>query len=187
MTLSLDLILLIAKYVLLAALYGFVYIVFRTMFAQLRTAGEPQSASERRGAETDRIPVKTTADTTAAAHPPRRQSRSSPVLLVVASADPERLPPGTELPLDGERSLGRAPDNNVVLPDRFASQHHALILARGTQRILCDRGSTNGIYVNGRRTVADTTLHDGDHLVLGRSEFIYQAAGSNHSSTGSGT
>ncbi len=72
----------------------------------------------------------------------------------------------------GGGSIGRAHDNDWVLPDpeRYLSAHHARIRFRDGTFYLFDT-STNGVYVNdqneklGRR--ASHPLRDGDHLHLG--------------------
>lgn len=70
-------------------------------------------------------------------------------------------------------SIGRAPDNDWVLPDpeRYLSAHHALIDYQGGAYFLNDQ-STNGVYVNdsdqpvGRGS--PIRLYDGDRLRLGQ-------------------
>jgi two-component system cell cycle response regulator len=72
---------------------------------------------------------------------------------------------GTEL------SVGRAPDNDVCLPDLNVSQHHARVRANADGVIVIeDLKSTNGIFVNGER-VTQRTLGDGD-LVLIRPQYL---------------
>jgi len=70
-------------------------------------------------------------------------------------------------------SIGRAPDNDWVLPDpeRYLSAHHAMIDYQGGAYFLNDQ-STNGVFVNdsdqpvGRG--APIRLYDGDRLQLGQ-------------------
>ncbi|MCS7080462.1 MAG: FHA domain-containing protein [Chloracidobacterium sp.] len=53
----------------------------------------------------------------------------------------------------GRLTIGRAPDNDIQLDMPQVSKHHA-VLGRDAQGFtLEDLGSTNGVYVNGRRTV----------------------------------
>jgi predicted component of type VI protein secretion system len=69
-------------------------------------------------------------------------------------------------------SIGRAADNDWVLPDpdRLLSNHHAQIEVDGTELRIVDL-STNGIFVNGAREALghrrSHRLTDGDRLRLG--------------------
>jgi len=74
-------------------------------------------------------------------------------------------------------SIGRAPDNDWVLPDqkRLVSGHHCDIEYRGGGYWICDR-STNGVFVNElEEPVSETgpvALQDGDRLHLGDYEIL---------------
>src|SRR6185437_12930598 len=48
-------------------------------------------------------------------------------------------------------TIGRAPENNVVLDDLLVSRSHALLRRSGDQWELVDNNSANGTYVNGNR------------------------------------
>lgn len=63
-------------------------------------------------------------------------------------------------------TLGRAPDNALVLTSRFVSGHHARIEPEGQGHRIVDAGSTNGLLYAGRR-VDRHTLADGDVLRIG--------------------
>lgn len=60
------------------------------------------------------------------------------------------------LPLEG-LELGRAPENSLCLPEPEVSRHHALLrISADLDAVeLRDLGSTNGVFVNGRRAEAD--------------------------------
>lgn len=49
-----------------------------------------------------------------------------------------------------EISIGRGPENDLVLPDGNVSTRHAKLTVRDGKFIIVDSGSTNGVYVNGR-------------------------------------
>jgi hypothetical protein len=78
--------------------------------------------------------------------------------------------PGTDAtrwPLDRDTvTIGRGPDNQVVLPDREVSRHHAQIRHEGGRYVLVDLGSKNGTLVNGSRIERATPLADGDEIRL---------------------
>ncbi|MGA7980925.1 MAG: type VI secretion system-associated FHA domain protein TagH [Chromatiaceae bacterium] len=73
---------------------------------------------------------------------------------------------------DSGGTIGRSPDNNLVLPDpdRWVSGHHAEIRFRDGRFFLTDT-STNGTYVNhAAEPVPDgqeIELHDGDEVSIG--------------------
>ena len=48
-------------------------------------------------------------------------------------------------------TIGRGPENNVVLNDLLVSRRHALLRRSGNQWELLDNNSANGTYVNGNR------------------------------------
>jgi ABC-type multidrug transport system ATPase subunit len=64
-------------------------------------------------------------------------------------------------------SIGRAPDNDIVLSDLLVSRHHAILSRDPQGRFgLADLGSHNGTFVNGQR-VSSTVLHEGDIVGIG--------------------
>lgn len=89
--------------------------------------------------------------------------QNSKALLHVAQEGEE--PKGT--PLNGELlTIGRWPDNDIVLPDRMVSRHHAHIHREGDCYVLEDLGSTNGTFVNGARLGSRHRLDDGDRIQI---------------------
>ena len=71
-------------------------------------------------------------------------------------------------------TIGRAPDNALVLRDGRASRHHARIDGRRGSLVLADLGSTNGSYVNDRR-VESVALGEGDRIRIGTTTLIVEA------------
>jgi hypothetical protein len=71
-------------------------------------------------------------------------------------------------------TIGRAPDNGIVLRDGRASRHHARIDARRGSLVLSDLGSTNGSYVNDRR-VESIALGEGDRIRVGTTTLLVEA------------
>jgi adenylate cyclase len=70
-------------------------------------------------------------------------------------------------PLVGdEMRLGRGSDNDIVLADFSVSRHHAVLRREADGWMVVDRGSTNGVVVNGA-LVQGATLHSGDRVTLG--------------------
>jgi hypothetical protein len=63
-------------------------------------------------------------------------------------------------------SLGRHPDNDVVISDPTVSGMHAHLEITNGIYIIVDKGSTNGTYVNGKKVINNQTLNKGDELRL---------------------
>lgn len=70
---------------------------------------------------------------------------------------------------DRALTLGRAPDNDIVIASRFVSGRHARIEPHGVAHQIVDVGSTNGLLYEGRRLNANAPhmLADGDVLRIG--------------------
>jgi len=66
-------------------------------------------------------------------------------------------------------TIGRAPENDIVLVSRFVSARHARIEPDGAAHRIIDVGSTNGLLAEGRRIPPHTPrqLADGDLLRIG--------------------
>jgi hypothetical protein len=67
---------------------------------------------------------------------------------------------------EGVTTIGRRPDNDIVLSDRAVSGRHACIELTGGQATIQDLDSTNGTFVNGRR-VTTHSLRDGEIIAIG--------------------
>jgi hypothetical protein len=77
-------------------------------------------------------------------------------------------------------TIGQAPENDLVITQDLSgwetvSRRHARIYAQAGRWIVEDLGSTNGIYVNGRRT-GRNLLRDGWRLGVGGVEFVFHAS-----------
>ena len=98
----------------------------------------------------------------------RNSARRAPRAFIEVPAERRRLALAGE-PL----TIGRDPENDLVLDDRRVSRRHAEIRLRLGRYTLYDLQSTNGTFVNGRR-VAEVVLSDGDRIAIGGSELIVQ-------------
>jgi hypothetical protein len=74
-------------------------------------------------------------------------------------------------------TIGRAPDNRLVIRDGRASRHHARIDGRRGSLVLSDLGSTNGSFVNDRR-VDSVALGAGDRIRIGTTALLVEAVAS---------
>jgi len=73
-------------------------------------------------------------------------------------------------------TIGRAADNDLVVPDGRVSRHHARISGRRGTLVYTDLGSTNGSRVNGA-PVGELVLGAGDRIELGDTSVIVEATG----------
>ncbi|HEY4285341.1 MAG TPA: adenylate/guanylate cyclase domain-containing protein [Chthoniobacterales bacterium] len=84
---------------------------------------------------------------------------------------------GDRLPLKGTCSLGRSPENSVVLPTEKVSRRHAVIHAQNeTEFWLVDLGSSNGTFRNSIRIKQPTRLFSGDRIEIGSMAFTFHVA-----------
>ncbi|MGH3147062.1 MAG: FHA domain-containing protein [Rubrobacter sp.] len=160
--LELQVPLLAAKALLLLLLFAFIYAVMSRGIGDLRKV--PDDESFVPGRERDgRGPY-------AAA---RSSSPSVPELIV---EDSDILAPQTRFQLeDGETSVGRSSGSGIVLKsDDYASGQHAQLTRHGGLLYVEDLGSTNGTFVNGRKTVGATPLRDGDTVRVGSTTFRFE-------------
>ena len=83
---------------------------------------------------------------------------------------------GKQYPLrtNGITTVGRAPDNDIVLADTTVSQHHAVLSFDGRSASVRDLGSSNGTFVGAAR-ISETPLTDGSNFRLGGVTFTYKA------------
>jgi two-component system, cell cycle response regulator len=75
--------------------------------------------------------------------------------------------------------LGRDPSCQIILDDPHVSRVHAeIICTDGKQIVIKDAGSTNGVFVNGKK-ITEQALSDGDKILIGTRlyfKFAYQDA-----------
>lgn len=65
-------------------------------------------------------------------------------------------------------SVGRGPDNDVVIPDPEVSRHHALFWCEDGGVFVRDMGSANGTFLDGERVVDTAAVPYGATLRLGK-------------------
>jgi pSer/pThr/pTyr-binding forkhead associated (FHA) protein len=74
---------------------------------------------------------------------------------------------GREHRLDGGAVIGRAGGCDIHLDDPLVSRRHARVFSTEVGTAIQDLGSSNGLYINGRRSRGITPLHPGDVVQLG--------------------
>jgi len=84
---------------------------------------------------------------------------------------------GRDYPLRSAATrIGRLSDNDIVLDSANVSRHHAVIVDTGTNYIINDLRSSNGVHVRHQRIRTAATIHDGDHIRICDHEFTFQIA-----------
>lgn len=73
--------------------------------------------------------------------------------------------------------IGRNQDNDIVLDSDRISRYHAEIVREGQTMKVVDKGSRNGIWVNGQRVRESCVIKPGDKLRIGRLEFKFVVKG----------
>jgi len=90
--------------------------------------------------------------------------------LVVISGEPADefwpLEPGQRL------TIGRSPDNHIVLPDELCSRHHAELVCDHDGWSIRDLRSRNGVRVNGELIRDAARLALGDRIRIGQTELL---------------
>jgi len=97
---------------------------------------------------------------------------------------PERVPANAEhwlmdqggiYPLRvGVNTVGRLPDNDVVIQGPYVSRRHCAILVHaGTGCELYDIASKNGTFINGQRLDGPTHLRSGDEIRMCDRNFVF--------------
>lgn len=159
--LELEVPLLAAKALLLLLLFAFIYSVVSRSIGDLRRVPEKSGESPER----------------------RNGQRQSSYRRVISTGKPELVVESSgvlaselRFPInDGSSTvLGRSSKSDVVLKsDDYVSGEHALITRHGGLLYVEDNGSTNGTYVNDRKTVGATPLREGDSIRVGSTTFRF--------------
>ena len=83
---------------------------------------------------------------------------------------------GLERSLHRELTIGRDPENDLVLITKTVSRHHARLVERDGRWFVEDRGSFNGTLLNGHRIQpgAQLPLRHADRIQLGSQTIVFQ-------------
>ncbi len=72
----------------------------------------------------------------------------------------------------GSLTIGRATDNDIVIPDVLASRHHATLIPTPGGTEIADNRSINGTFVNGSR-IDTALLNEGDVVTIGNVDLVF--------------
>lgn len=172
-----DLTFTILKYAFLILLWVFVFFVVKSLGRDVGVFS-PRSSRKRR--------QRTNQAQQTVAAPPAPQPRSAGSVESRRSSAVRSQPAATVLvvidgPLAGTTvslssrpiTLGRAPDNAIILDDEFVSAHHARVFydpSSGNWAVE-DMNSTNGTVVNGQRIHGAVMLPTGVPVRIGATTF----------------
>ena len=160
----------ILKLVLLVLLYLFFARVLWAVWSEVRQPAATRGHAEfnpsppppgNGGALAERRDVK-----------PAKGRGSAPARLVVIEPKERR---NTVFAIDGTVTIGREPDNTIVLAhDTYLSGHHASITRTDGGVMAVDLGSRNGTFLNGMRLAEPRPLKIGDRIQIGYTVFEAQ-------------
>jgi len=73
-------------------------------------------------------------------------------------------------------TIGRKPDNNIIVNDSYASGYHCQISQYDNRSFrLLDRNSKNGTFVNGRQVIGEIILQPTDVIRIGNTTLPWQS------------
>ena len=73
-------------------------------------------------------------------------------------------------------TIGRNPDNDIVIDDSFVSRHHCQIIQDDTGNFrLVDFGSSNGTFVNGVQITGEVMLNPNDAVLIGNTTLPWRS------------
>lgn len=162
-----DQVLDILKLVLLALLYLFFARVLWAVWSEVR---EP--ANVRQGEQPSMSPARAGGVAGGAAPPAGRRApsppkgrRGVPARLVVTEPKERK---GTAYAIDGSVTIGREPDNTLVVEnDTYISSYHAKVAIENGAVVVDDLGSRNGTFLNGTKITKQYTVNTGDRIQVG--------------------
>lgn len=77
---------------------------------------------------------------------------------------------------DAVLTIGRSPDCDIPIRDRYLSRKHAAFRWSAQGWVIDDHGSANGTFVNGERVDGQLSLSPGDRITLGDSSIVIEGS-----------
>jgi pSer/pThr/pTyr-binding forkhead associated (FHA) protein len=81
-----------------------------------------------------------------------------------------------EYPIGLMATIGRLPDNTLVIDNPAVSSHHACVFRDGDHFVVEDLDSTNGTFVNEER-ITRHVLRNGDVVLVGKHKLVFDEIG----------
>ena len=82
----------------------------------------------------------------------------------------------TAVSLTAPVTIGRLPDNTIVIDNSAVSSRHVRVAREGPQFVVEDLGSTNGTFVNGEK-ITKRGLRHGDTILVGKHKLFFDRMG----------
>ena len=156
------------------------------LLRQMGTAVLPSS----RAPSTSMLPARTSMLPARTSILPASQPRSTRILSIGLPAEEAPGPPVSEAPIEArfelagrvlpifgkQVSIGTAPEAGVRLNDSSVAYLHAQVTQQGQALYLRDAGTLTGTWVNGVPLAGAHALHDGDRVVVGRTELVFRSS-----------
>lgn len=105
----------------------------------------------------------------------RKVKRKKLGLEVIQGGGSDNIKIGSVYLLQGDFTIGRKPNNSLVLSDPFVSGNHAKIYFKNNEYVLEDLASTNGTILNGESIKEEVYLDVDDEIKIG--EYIFKVVG----------
>ena len=141
------------KFGFLAVLYAFLFWAARSAIRDVR--GGPRQAVDATGF-----------------HEARGHASTTDAVLTVLRGG--GLDPGSRIDLFGGITIGRSPEADVRIEDRYSSGIHARVHTRAGVYYVEDLASTNGTYLNGAPLNGELALNDLDEIRIGDTELRFE-------------
>jgi NADPH-dependent 2,4-dienoyl-CoA reductase/sulfur reductase-like enzyme/pSer/pThr/pTyr-binding forkhead associated (FHA) protein len=149
-----------------------------------------QVATSALPSRTSLIPNRTSALPSRTSLLPASQPRSTKMLSIGLHAEAPPAPPVSDAPIEARFeiaghvvpitgklcSIGSAPESGVRLNDPAVAFLHAQVSQQGNALYLRDAGTQTGTWVNGVPLAGAHALHDGDRVVVGRTELVFRSS-----------
>lgn len=136
---------LIFRYIIIAIIYIIIFFALRIMYKDLKGSNKVPRKRKKLGLE------------------------------VIQKGGNDNLRIGSVYLLQGEFTIGRKPNNSLILSDPFVSGNHAKIYFKNDEYIIEDLGSTNGTILNGEALEEKSYLIIDDEIKIG--ELIFKVVG----------
>ena len=80
-----------------------------------------------------------------------------------------------EVILKDQSVIGRGADCDLVISEPKASRKHCNLTRHGDSWVIADLKSSNGTNLNGKRIETDEIITQGDHIVIGVTDIVFQS------------